>query len=104
MMCLPNNQDVPEIRKSNSNKSPISEPASTSGISRRESIMSFLKGGAAIVVGEAVVSEVVEVGAIRSAPIIAEEVGAAAAGAEGAAMLRNGQEVLQFMEKTMFGI
>mmetsp|Transcript_16675 Transcript_16675/g.34177 ORF Transcript_16675/g.34177 Transcript_16675/m.34177 type:complete len:122 (+) Transcript_16675:98-463(+) len=98
MMCTPS-KDNAESRAEVSKR--------PSGLSRRESLKSFLKGGAAVVLGETVLSEAAEVGALRAAPIVAEEVaeaGTVAAGAEGAAILRNGQQVLQSMEKTIFGI
>jgi hypothetical protein len=60
----------------------------------------------AVVAGEAILSEILEAGAVRGAAVAGEEALAAAEGAavvEGAAVLRNGQVVMHEMEKQIFG-
>ena len=69
--------------------------------------MSLLKGGAAIVVGEAILTDLAEAGAARAAATLgaeeAAEVAGAGAAAEGVAALRNGKVVLGEMERRIFG-
>ena len=69
-----------------------------SGMNRRQSFMTLLKGAGAVAVGEAILTETLEVGAVRSAPIVAEEIAT-----EGAAVLKNGRQVFHEMEKQIFG-
>ena len=73
---------------------------------RRGALGSLLKGAGAVVAGEAILSEIVEAGAVRGAAVAGEEALAAAEGAavvEGAAALRNGQVVMGELEKQIFG-
>lgn len=92
-----------------SRRSIDSKPAGmpSPGVGRRESFMTFIKGAGAVVVGEAVLTEIAEAGAVRAAATLgAEEVGEVAgvgAAAEGAAALRNGRVVFGEMEKQLFG-
>lgn len=88
------------------------ERSSKSGVpnvamGRRGALGNFLKGAGAVVAGEAIMSEIIEAGAVRGAAGLAsEEALAAAEGAavvEGAAALRNGQVVMGEMEKQIFG-
>ena len=85
----------------------LSDAMPAPGMGRRQSFMSLLKGGAAIVVGEAILTDLAEAGAARAAATLGAEevaeVAGAGAAAEGVAALRNGKVVLGEMERRIFG-
>lgn len=85
------------------------KPASSSGIpdvgrGRRGALGNLFKGIGAVVVGDALLAELAEAGAVRTAATFgAEEAVGAGAVVEGAAALRNGQVVMSEMEQLVFG-
>ena len=82
----------------------MSEGTPKPGLGRRGAFGALFKGAAAVAVGEALITDMVEAGAARAgAGLVAEEVAAGGAAVEGAAMLRNGQVVMGEMEKQIFG-
>jgi hypothetical protein len=102
MMCDSGAGSVPQSRAKINNPTGVTSP----GLGRRGALGSLLKGMGAVVVGEAILTDLAEGAAVRAgltgAGEVAEVAGAGAA-AEGVAALRNGKVVLGEMERQVFG-
>ncbi len=102
MMCDSGAGSAPQARAKINKPTGVTSP----GLGRRGALGSLLKGMGAVVVGEAILTELAEGAAVRAgltgAGEVAEVAGAGAA-AEGVAALRNGKVVLGEMERQVFG-